>query len=108
MIDYMTISETAQLLHSYEIECDESDVRQWITEGKIKASKDGNNYLVDEPDVLDFLEDLSKVGSAYEKGIDDQTKIARLEKEIKELHKEVEQLECEKLNLELKLGILPF
>lgn len=61
-----------------------------------------------EPDILDFIDDLSKIGTAYEKGIDNNTKIERLEKEIEKLHQEVDNLRSEKLKLELELGILPF
>ncbi|MTW88339.1 hypothetical protein F3157_22455 [Virgibacillus dakarensis] len=109
MIDgYMTLLETIKLLHNYEIECDEEDVRQWINEGKIKAKENGNDYKVDEPDVLDFLVDLSYVGTAYEKGIDDKTKIERLMTEVEELQKENDKLYREKQKLEIELGILPF
>lgn len=108
MTDYMTIYETVKLLHNYEIECDEKDVRQWISEGRILATENNENYDISEPDVLDFLIDLSNVGTAYEKGIDDQTKIERLMTEVQSLRQEVEELQYEKMKLENELGILPF
>ncbi len=104
----MTISEAIKLLHNHEIECDEKDVLQWITEGKIIATENGKDYDIDELAVLDFLIDLSLIGTAYEKGIDDQTKIERLLAEVKELHQEVDQLRREKMELEYELGIIPF
>ncbi|QQK80428.1 hypothetical protein HUG20_11340 [Salicibibacter cibi] len=54
-----------------------------------------------EPDVLDFLDDLSRVGTAYEKSFNDKTKIVRLEEKVKELQKEIDKHRCEKLELEL-------
>ncbi|GGB63035.1 hypothetical protein F3157_15760 [Virgibacillus dakarensis] len=108
MKDYMTISETVDLLHNYELECDEKDVRQWIAKGEIEATEFEGNYHIYEPAVLSFLIDLSRVGTAYEKGIDDKTKIERLEEMVQELQKEIDRLRCEKLKLELQLGILPF
>lgn len=43
-------------------------------------------------------------GTPYEEGIDDKTKIARLEEEVAMLKKEVEQLKNEKSILEDQLG----
>ncbi|QQK77784.1 hypothetical protein HUG15_20850 [Salicibibacter cibarius] len=104
----MTIAETVDLLHNYEIECDHITVRRWIMQGKLKAIHEDRIFKVKEPDVLDFLVDLSRVGTAYEKGINDETKIVRLEEKVLELQKEIDKLRCEKVNLEFKLGIMPF
>ncbi|WP_157404749.1 helix-turn-helix domain-containing protein [Shouchella shacheensis] len=104
----MTIAEAVELLHNYEIECSEKDVRQWITEGEIEATENGADYNIKEQAVLSFLVDLSYVGTAYEKGINDETKIVRLEEKVGALQKEIDKLRCEKLKLELKSGSFHF
>ncbi|MGY0695027.1 hypothetical protein ACW2QC_20075 [Virgibacillus sp. FSP13] len=104
----MTIAEATSLIRSHEIECDEATVEEWIINGDLKASKYSKDYSIVGSDVMEFLIDLSRVGTAYEKGIDDKTKIKRLEEEIKDLNSEVEKLKRKKQNLELQLGIMPF
>jgi hypothetical protein len=47
-------------------------------------------------------------GTAYEEGIDDQTKIAHLTEERDELKRKIETLEMEKRVLEELVGIQPF
>ncbi|WP_130859132.1 helix-turn-helix domain-containing protein [Gracilibacillus phocaeensis] len=108
MDEYMTIAETVDLLHNYEVDCDEKDVYRWIAKGEMEATEHEGNYYILELDMLDFLIDLSNVGTAYEKGINNETKIVRLEKRIQELEKKIDSLRCEKVQLELRLGILPF
>lgn len=47
-------------------------------------------------------------GTAYEEGIDDQTKIARLLEEVNGLKSEIAVLKKEKEQLEDRLGVTPF
>ncbi|QQK74410.1 hypothetical protein HUG15_19625 [Salicibibacter cibarius] len=105
MREYMTLAETLDLLHNYEIDCDELDVRKWIAEGEIEATENGEDFNITEPAVLSFLVDLSRVGTPYEKGISDKTKIVRLEEKVEELQKKIDKLKCE---LDFELGRLPF
>lgn len=47
-------------------------------------------------------------GTAYEEGIDDQTKIARLLEEVNELKSDISLLNKEQEQLDNRLGIKPF
>lgn len=58
--------------------------------------------------VYNFSDWCRVYGTAYEDGIEDQTKIDRLIKEVFTLKKEIETLKAEKAVLEDSLGILPF
>jgi len=100
--------EATSLLHSYGIKCDKAMVKQWLIEGQIKGIEKNGNYNVEEIEVYDFLETYRWEGTAYEKGIDDQTKITRLLEEIQDLKRQVSKLEKEKAELEDQLGIMPF
>ncbi|GAE95043.1 hypothetical protein JCM21714_4248 [Gracilibacillus boraciitolerans JCM 21714] len=84
-------------------------IEKWITEGKLKATKRDNSNTIIEMDVLDFIDELRWSGTAYEKEMDDQIKIGRMEKEISLLHKKVDKLKDEKIDFEFQLGgISPF
>jgi len=63
------------------------------------------NFQVSEDDLYDFNEWCRWKGTAYENGIDDKTKIARLLDEINELKCELSLLKKEKEHLEGKLEI---
>lgn len=102
-----TVKEATEFFHSYEMKCDEKDVEEWMNDPYTKR-KIQNCKHVDEGDLYDFSEWLRWKGTAYEYGIDDQTKIARLLKEIDGLKDQIEALEKEKESLEDQLGIMPF
>jgi predicted RNase H-like nuclease (RuvC/YqgF family) len=104
----MTVHEITNLFHSHGLKCDEQIVKEWITEGKIKGTGKCAPYTVSEDDVYTFLYDYRWNGTAYERGIDDQTKIDRLQDEIIDLKKQVEKLQQEKSELQGELGIIPF
>ena len=82
--------------------------KQWLMEGQIKGIKKNGNYNVEANEVYNFLEIYRWEGTAYEKGIDDKTKISRLLEEINDLKQQVSKLEEEKAELEDQLGIMPF
>jgi hypothetical protein len=102
----MTIQETVEILLDHRLECDVQDIEAWIKQGKIKATKEGNTIEIEE--IWDFLNQLRLKGTAYEKGIDDKTKIERLEKEIGDLKARIDALVDEKILLEIELGTSPF
>ncbi|WBX79472.1 hypothetical protein PD280_17480 [Virgibacillus salarius] len=61
-----------------------------------------------EEEVYRFIEAYRWEGTAFEEGIDDQTKIERLLEEITDLKKQIVKLQEEKAELEDQLGIMPF
>lgn len=100
----LTIKEATSLIHSYGLKCDEVKVTEWVSDGKIK----GFENKIEEDDVYNFLEAYRWEGTAYEKGIDNKTKISRLLEEIADLKNQVSELQEEKAKLEDRLGISPF
>lgn len=104
----LNVQEAMLLMHSYGIKCDRTAVKQWICEGKIKGIKNDGKYIIQDDEVYNFLESYRWEGTSYEKGIDDQTRIARLLEEIDEYRKRVEELEKENSKLKDQLGIIPF
>jgi predicted nucleic acid-binding Zn-ribbon protein len=68
--------------------------------------------FINPPEILleyDSVEALrGAMGTAYEKGIDNETKINRLLEENSNLREQIERLQEEKAGLEEQLGVLPF
>lgn len=104
----MTILETIILLQEHKINCDRYTVEKWIEEGKLMATVINDEYEINLSEVVDFLYNLSLVGTADEKGIDDKTKIERLRTLVERLEVENDKLRWEKTLLEFELGISPF
>lgn len=95
-------------MHSYGIKCDRANVEQWLDEGKLKGKISKETYMIEEEDVYNFLDFYRWEGTAYERGIDDKTKISRLLDEIKYLKQQVDELEEENTKLMSQLDILPY
>lgn len=112
----LTIEEAAPILRSdYGMEYKDRSitptiVSSWIEQGFIKAYRNGSNQdiVIDRLDLEDFVEDSYWEGTAFEKGIDDQTKIERLIDEVRELKIENARLRKENSEYALKLGIEDF
>ena len=104
--------EATLLMHSYGIKCDVQLVIQWLKEGRLSGIEVGDRYTIEERAVYNFLEEYRWEGTAYEQGVDDQTKISRLLEEVEDFRQQVKELEREKLELEeqlqVLLGIIPF
>lgn len=100
---FLNVREAMLLMHSYGIKCDRRLVEQWLMEGKLKGIDNEGIYMVEEEEVHEFLEAYRWKGTAYEKGIDDKTKISRLLEEISELRQRIKELEDENLELIEKL-----
>jgi len=101
----VTVSKATKFFHSYGVKCHDSLVEEWLN--SISATKDlSSNFC--EDDLYDFNEWCRWKGTAYEEGINDQTKIARLLEEINELKSEIVALQKKKEDLESKLGVIPF
>lgn len=103
-----TLQDIRTKLEELGMECTLQSVEQWLHEGELTNIKVGSFYQIEEQDVEDFVYHCQWQGTAYEKGIDDAEKIQRLEAEILELKARVAQLEDEKTQLELRLGIEVF
>jgi hypothetical protein len=98
------LKEITKFFRSYGLKCEEKLIEEWL---KTSTTKDLTNQVC-EDDLYEFNEWNRWKGTAYEEGIDDQTKIARLLKEMDELRSEISLLKKEKELLEDKLGIIPF
>ncbi|MBS4219544.1 hypothetical protein KHA96_15575 [Bacillus sp. FJAT-49711] len=99
-----TVEEITKFFHSHEVKCQSSDVQKWIN----KTGGPSNDEELTDWDMFDFSEWWSYQGTAYEDGIDDKTKIARLLEEIEDLKREKYKLMDEINTLEQRLDILPF
>ena len=83
-------------------------VTEWVEQGLIKSSGNGKNRMISLLDLEDFVEESRWIGTAFERGIDDQTKIKRLLDELFKLKAENERLQKENYEFALKLGIEDF
>lgn len=101
----LALTQAAKFFRSYGIKCNEKLIEEWLN---TPSNRKGLSESIGEDDLYDFNEWCRWQGTAYEEGIDDQTKIARLLEEIKDLEHEVSALKKEKEDLELRLGINPF
>lgn len=101
----MTLATAINYFRSYGLKCDDTLVKEWLnsTTFKIDPCK-----VFCEDDLYNFNEWCRWKDTAYEEGIDDQTKITRLLEEIHELKSEIRSLKKEKETLENQLGITPF
>lgn len=104
----MTIQKAVEVLLEHRWDYGVQEVEMWIKQGKVKATKTKEGIIIDINDIWNFLDDLRLIGTAYEKGIGDKTKIERLEKEISDLKARIDALSDEKIMLEFELGISPF
>ena len=106
------IQEVKGIFDSFGPKCDVEMVEQWIKEGQLKGYEDNNGtYKIHKEDVDAFIYAYRWDGTAYEKGIDEKTKIIRLLEEIDELKQDNEKLWKKIGKLEMKLnefGVAPF
>lgn len=100
----MRVSEAIKFFRTYGIKCDENDkfVEEWLNSSPIRK---GSRDPFSEDDLDDFNDWCRWKGTAYEKGIDDETKIKRLLEEISELKSEIDALRKENNELEVRLGV---
>ncbi|MBU9711143.1 hypothetical protein [Evansella tamaricis] len=104
-MNLFTTKEVTKFFQSYDVKCDEKLVEEWMN--SLPARKNPS-ATVSEGDLYQFDGWYRLKGTAYEEGIDDQTKIARLLEEIDELKGKLKEVQREKNDLEDKLGIMPF
>lgn len=91
-----TVREATTFFRSYEVKCEEKLVQEWMD----SIDLDDDTQPLSEEDLHEFNEWRRWKGTAYEEGIDDQTKIARLIEENRALMIEVELLKKEKCESE--------
>lgn len=84
-----TAMEITEFFDSYGSMCDEKLVQEWMDDPNTRII----NNPICEDDLHRFNDWYRWKGTAYETGINDQTKIARLLEEITKLKKEIEALE---------------
>ena len=104
----LNINEVREIILELGLTCDHQKVESWLSDGSIKNIQDGNLYKIIEHDIEDFIFDTLWIGSPYERGINNETKIDRLLEEIASLKAKVSKLQDEKHELELELGKMPF
>lgn len=107
----LTVKDATGFLNDHHITSSEQMVRRWLRQGKIKGIPSENRKIgwrICTRDLISFMESLQWEGTAYEEGIDDETKIDRLLDEISELKAQIKELNAENDQLRDKLGIPPF
>ena len=101
----LNAEEAIRFFKSYGFRVDEESVKEWVKENNKKANKACESRPIDEDDLYSYIDWCVVKGTAYEEGIDDKTKIARLLEEVSLLKKEVKALKDEKRHLENLLGM---
>jgi hypothetical protein len=100
----LNVEEVIKFFKSYGFRVDEESVREWVKDNNKKANRTGESRPIIEDDLLRYNHWCIVKGTAYEDGIDDNTKITRLLEEVELLRKEVQHLKNEKYDLESLLG----
>ena len=103
----LTVREALTVLREKDITNSEQLLRRWLREGRIQAippiqRKDG--WRIDPEELDRFTDEFRLVGTAYEVGIDDATRVVRLKEEMRELRKQIVVLEKENFDLRIRLG----
>ncbi|MFD1039641.1 hypothetical protein ACFQ3N_14725 [Virgibacillus byunsanensis] len=100
----ITVKEAMKFFYSYGLKWDEKLVQEWMNDPHTKIT---SNQAC-EDDLHRFNDWCKWKDTAYEEGIDDQTKIANLLEEINDLKSEISSLKTEQEDLKEQLGIMPF
>jgi hypothetical protein len=85
------LSEMTLFFRSYGLKCDQKNIEEWMIKTNW-VNKNEVKQLISEDDLYDFNEWNRWEGTAYEAGIDDETKINRLLEEIRDLKLEIKKL----------------
>lgn len=104
----ITVKEATLFLRSHQVECDEQLVGEWMDKNPVGRALRDSKDEINEWDMYAFSSWWRVHGTAYEAGIDDQTKITRLLEEVAYLKKKNEELQEENFKLISKLDLLPF
>ncbi|MBU9713487.1 hypothetical protein [Evansella tamaricis] len=101
----LNAEEAISFFKSYGFRVDEESVREWIKDNNKMANMPYKRRPIVENDLYRYNDWCKVKGTAYEEGIDDRTKVARLLTENSLLKKEIEKLKAEKQQLEESLGL---
>lgn len=104
----ITVEGVSDFFRSYELECDEKLISEWMEKSPVGRDLVERGHEIDEWHMYNFQDWWSIKGTAYEEGIDDQTKIIRLLDEIAYLKQKNLELQFENSTLLDKLDYLPF
>lgn len=94
-----TVKEATKFFRSSNTDCNEKLVQEWMDDTKTINI----NYGVSKDDLISFEMWNRARGTAYEDGISDRERIARLFVEIGELKQKIVTLTREKAGLEVQL-----
>lgn len=104
----LDVKEAMVLLRACGRRCNMHKVEQWVMEGKLKGTESEGIYTFDEEEIYRFLDTYKWEGTAYEKGLDDKTKVSRLLEDISYFRRKVIELENENRELKEKLSLSEF
>jgi alanyl-tRNA synthetase len=103
----LNAEEAIRFFKTYGFKLDEESVREWVKEYNRSADIPWESRTIQEDDLYTYNHWCFVKGTAYEEGIDDSIKNARLLEEIAELKQKNSQLHKEIYILESKLDIAP-
>jgi hypothetical protein len=101
----LNAEEAIRFFKSYGFRVDKESVKEWVEDQNKKAGFSSGSRPIVEDDLYRYNDWRFVKGTAYEEGIDDRTKIARLLEEVTQLKMEVKNLKGEKQRLENQLGM---
>ena len=104
----LNADETIRFIHSNGMKCNMETLKQWIEDGRLKGTINDSLYEIHMDDIEEFLYDYQWNGTAFERGIDDSTKIQRLLDEFYTLKRRVLELENMNSELKIRLGEIDF
>jgi len=107
-VSTLLVKEVVRFFRSYGLKYETELVEEWMSTDPLVPEVDSNSHKISEEYIHRFNDWLKWKGTAFEEGIDNETKINRLLEENNSLRKQIESLQKEKAELEDRLGTLPF
>jgi predicted ribosome quality control (RQC) complex YloA/Tae2 family protein len=107
-VSTLPVKQVVKFFRSYGLKYETELVEEWMSTDPFLPKAESVSHQISEEYMHRFNDWLRWKGTAYEVGIDNETKINRLLEEINSLREQVERLQREKAELEDQSGILPF
>ncbi|WP_243293150.1 hypothetical protein [Bacillus sp. FJAT-47783] len=101
----LNAEDAINFFNSYGLKVDKRSVIEWVREQNEKSDMTSKSRPIVEEDLYRYNDWCMVKGTAYEVGINNQTKISRLLEENSLLKQEIEKLKEEKQQLENLLGL---